>query len=239
MSGEDRKESRYNDNGSDWTVDAGAMALFKPEYEGSDDYEFTWLPILDIRYKKTFFLDPRRGIGVYLLDRAGWRLGISAGYRFGRDEDDSGDLRGLGDVDGGVTANIFAEWKTGNFMVNTRFEQQFTEEDTGYLLDIGAGYTFRISKEFSLKPSVKATYAGPDYMGSFFGISKKQSSRSGLPAYEADAGIKTVGTRLFVLYRLNRHWDVQCSASYKILTDSPVVKDENQFIGSLGLSYRF
>jgi outer membrane scaffolding protein for murein synthesis (MipA/OmpV family) len=233
----------YNDPRNEWAVSAGMMSLYTPEYEGSDQYEIKVWPLIHINYQDRFFFDPGKGLGLYVLDRDGWRLGISAGYRFGRDQDDSEDLRGLGDVDGGITANLIAEWKEDNVSVNTRFKQQLSGDNTGFLIDLGAGYTFRIGKKLSFKPSVKTTYASNDYMDSFFSISNQQSKRSTLPVYEANSGFKSLGPRLFVLYLLDHNWSVQGTAEYDILIgdakDSPIVKDKNQFKGGLGLSCRF
>jgi outer membrane protein len=44
-------------------------------------------------------------------------------------------------------------------------------------------------------------------------------------------------------YRLDRHWGIQAGAGYDRLVgdaaESPVVKDENQYRLSMGLSYTF
>ncbi|NIS75593.1 MAG: MipA/OmpV family protein, partial [Deltaproteobacteria bacterium] len=76
---------QYKGNGAEWDVSLGVMGLYKPEYEGSDEYEVTGFPSVDIRYGEKYFLNARKGLGIHVLDRDGWKLSISAGYRFGRD----------------------------------------------------------------------------------------------------------------------------------------------------------
>ncbi len=80
-------------------------------------------------------------------------------------------------------------------------------------------------------------------MASFFSVSKRQSGKSGLPSYDADAGIKSAGPQLVLLYRMNRDWGLELLAAYDRLTgdaeDSPIVKDRDQFRAGLGVSYRF
>jgi outer membrane scaffolding protein for murein synthesis (MipA/OmpV family) len=75
--------------------------MYKPEYEGSDDYGFKGFPLIDISWRDTIFLNARKGLGAYLWNRNDVKFGGSIGYNFGRDEDDSNDLDGLGDIDGG------------------------------------------------------------------------------------------------------------------------------------------
>ncbi|MFN3400923.1 MAG: MipA/OmpV family protein, partial [Ferrovibrio sp.] len=40
----------------DWEIRIGAGALYQPEYEGSDDYEVSPLPLLMINYRDLVFL---------------------------------------------------------------------------------------------------------------------------------------------------------------------------------------
>ena len=51
------------------------------------------------------------------------------------------------------------------------------------------------------------------------------------------------GINLISIYRINQEWGVNAMASYDLLlgdaADSPVVKDENQYLLGVGLSYNF
>jgi outer membrane protein len=69
------------------------------------------------------------------------------------------------------------------------------------------------------------------------------ASVAGLAAYDADAGIKDVYFGLTTNVPLSDVWTLKLSGRYSRLvgdaSDSPIVEDENQFFGGLGLSYRF
>ncbi len=239
-----KKQDQYNDQeDKDWSVRLGAIGMYKPEYEGSDDYDFQGFPMIDITWRDTFFLNPIKGVGAYFWNRNDVKLGAAVGYSFGRDEDDSSDLDGLGDIDGGATANVLFEWAIEDFSLSARYEQQFTGHDTGFQVHAGLGYSLQLGKKTMLKPSVKTTYSSSEYMEEYFSISAGQSTQSGLPVYEADAGFKSLGLQLLALYRLGGHWGLQAMAGYKRLVgdaaDSPVVKDENQYLLGVGLSYSF
>ena len=237
-----KKDQRYGKD-SDWSVRLGAMGVYKPEYEGSEDYDFRGFPMIDITWRDTYFLNPRKGLGAYLWNRYDMKLGISISYTFGRDENDSSDLNGLGNIDSGATANVLFEWEIDDISIDARFEQQFTGEDTGFQVHIGLGYIVRFGEKIMVKPSVTTTYASSDYVEEYFSISQSQSSRSGLSVYDTNSGFKLFGFHIISIYSLNRHWGVQAMASYDRLVgdtaDSPVVKDENQYLLGLNLSYIF
>ena len=228
---------------SDWSVRLGVMGIYKPEYEGSEDYEVSGFPMIDITWRDTFFLNPRKGLGAYLWNHDDVKLGVSIGYSFGRDECSSSDLNGLGDIDSGATANVLYEWEIDDFSLNARFEKQFTGEDTGFQVHVNLGYAVRLGKKIMFKPSAQTIWASSNYMQKYFGISQGQSSRSGLSVYYTDSGFKSIGLHVISIYSLNRHWGVQAMVSYDKLVgdtaDSPVVKDENQYFLGLGLSYMF
>ena len=237
------KQDQYNDQDKDWSVRLGAIGMYKPEYEGADEYDFQGFPMIDISLRDTFFLNPIKGVGAYFWNRNNVKLGASVGYSFGRNEDDSSDLDGLGDIDGGATANVLFEWAIEDFSLSASYEKQFTGHDTGYQVHVGLGYSLRLGKKTMLKPSVKTTYSSSEYMEEYFSISAGQSTLSGLPVYDADAGFKSLGLQFLALHRLAGHWGLQAMAGYKRLVgdtaDSPVVKDKNQYLLGVGLSYSF
>ena len=237
-----KQEQRYGQE-SDWSVLLGALVMRKPEYEGAEDYEFRGFPVVDITWREKYFFNPRKGLGAYVWSRDDMKVGLSIGYTFGRDDDDSSDLDGLGDIDGGVTGNILFTRNIDDFSLDARFEQQFAGEDTGFQIHVGLGYIIRYGKKMLFKPSVKTSYASSGYAEKYFSISPGQSSRSGLPLYDADPGFKSAGLTILSIYSLNRHWGVQALAAYDRLlgdtADSPVVKDGNQYRAGLGISYRF
>ena len=227
--------------GKDWSLSIGALGNHKPAYEGSDDYEWRAFPLIDVTVGDTFFLHARTGLGAYVWNRNGCKIGLAVGYTFGREEDDSSDLRGLGDIDDGATANLLFEWAAGNVSLGARYEEQFTGHGTGFQVHLGLGHDLHVADKTILKPSIRTTYASADYMEEYFGISPGQSTRSGLPVYDAAGGFKSVGFHMMAIHRLDRHWGILAGAGYDRLVgdagESPVVKNENQYHISIGVSY--
>lgn len=237
------QDKDYSWWGEGWAVSVGALGIYKPAYEGSDDYETKGFPFIDIRWRDKLFFNAQKGLGGYIWNGDNCKLGMAMGYTFGRDEDDSSDLRGLGDIDGGATANAFLEWMIEETVLQAHYEQQITGQDTGFQIHLGLGYSLQVMEKAILKPSVKATYAGNDYMEEYFSISQGQSVRSGLPVYDADSGLKLLGFQIMAIYQLDGNWGIQTVAGYDRLfgdaADSPVVKDKNQYRMTVGVSYAF
>ncbi|MDW7646399.1 MAG: MipA/OmpV family protein [Desulfuromonadales bacterium] len=226
----------------DWQVSLGAIGLYLPEYEGADEYAFKAFPSVDITWRDQVFLNVRQGLGAYFYRGDKLRLGASVGYTFGRDEDDSADLDGLGDINDGATANLLARWKVGKVSLDARYEQQITGADTGAQTLASLGYGHRLGPTM-LRPALMATWASDAYMQDYFGISPSQAASSGLPTHTAEAGLKSVGARLMIVHPLGRGWGLTLLANYHRLlgdaADSPLVKDENQYFTALGIAYTF
>jgi len=99
---------------------AGGMVLVAPKYEGSDDYRVIGVPLVMPDFgndtgsfgSRIQFRGPD-DVRFRLIDQYGFEAGPVAGYRFGRDEDDSETLRGLGDVDGSIVLGGFAAYRFG------------------------------------------------------------------------------------------------------------------------------
>lgn len=238
-----KKRDYHCNQNKAWSVRIGLMGICNPEYEGSDDYEVSGSPFVNITWRDTFFLYSRKGLGAYVWNRNDVKLGASIGMTSGRDEDNSSELDGLGDIDGGAKVNVLFEWTAGDFTLDADYEQQITGEDTGFQIHLVLGYDLMIMKKFMLKSSIKTTYASSDYMEEYFGISPIQSARSGLVTYDVDSGFKSVGFQIMTTYRLKKHWGIQAMAGYDRLVgdaaDSPVVENVNQYLLGVGLSYKF
>ena len=236
-------QTRYPGAAGDWTVKIGAMGMYKPAYEGSDDYKSHGRPLIDIAWRDTFFLNPYKGLGGYFLNSNNMRLGASMAYAFGRDESDSNDLAGLGDIDAGATANALFEWKSQNLKFDARYQRQIIGEDTGFQAHARLGYRLRMGKKTMLMPSAQITFSDSEYMARYFSVSPAQSAASGHSEYDAGPGLKSIKIQIMAVHRLGRRWGAQVMASYALLigdaADSPIVKNEGQCLFGVGLSYTF
>lgn len=231
-------------------VTVGAVASVKPVYEGSDEYEISGFPVIVPRLSGSSAagrLDFRGidDIRFALVRYEGFEAGPLAGYRFERDDDDADRIDGIGDVDGGLIVGGYAGYRVGMAFLNAAYLQKVTGDDTGFELRLAVDGEREITDRLTLTGSLGAVYADDDYMDAYFSITPAQagSSTAGLAVYDAGAGIKSVGIDLGASYDLTERWTILGGAGYARLVgdaaDSPVVADENQFSGRLGLTYAF
>ncbi|TGV96192.1 MipA/OmpV family protein, partial [Mesorhizobium sp. M2E.F.Ca.ET.154.01.1.1] len=107
---------------------------------------------------------------------------------------------------------------------------------------VGAKASYRYER-FIFSADVSGTWADDKHMEAYFGVTATQSASSGLPQYDAKAGVKRVDVKASVTYMLTDNWMVTGAAGAGFLMgdakDSPIVKKDVQPFGMLGLAYRF
>lgn len=235
----------------DWRVIVGGTGFLAPSYEGSDRMKARALPLIDIDWRETVFLDTRRGLGANLLTlrdpngRGAFRAGPLLNWRFARDEGDDSDLRGLGDVKGGADLGAFASYEFGPVGLNLLGRKNVSHSELGSTIEVSARYRTRVGTGTMLNIGPSTTWADSDYMRSYFGVTAAQSRASGLAGYTPSSGFKDVGVNGGAVHPLGGGWALVGALGYARLigdaADAPLVKQRgsaNQFRVGLGVSYR-
>jgi len=229
-----------------WNYSLGAIALYAPSYEGSDEYKVGAAPVVEITYGNRFFFN-REGLGVNLLTGPDLTAGIAIGSDFGRDQDADDDLHGLGDIDETAELRAFADYSVGpvTLSAGVRFDV-LGEGHEGVVASLGATYRMMPTDRLMLIAGPSVTWASDNYMQAYFGISPTQAVASGYQTYEAEGGFKDVSFGITAIYALSDRWQVLGLANYSRLledaADSPLVAvsgSEDQFFAGLGLTYSF
>jgi len=229
---------------SDWSFMLGVLVGFKPEYEGSKDYEFAFAPNYKISWRDIIIVQGKNLRVQYKHDKL--RIGAIVSRAAGRDEDDNDNLDGLGDVDSGWLAGGFVNYRVfKRVRLKAEGRQAFAGGHDGFLLDVGTDIKLPLEKSW-LGAYVGATFASDNYMDAFFSIDGAQSAASGKKTFNADAGLKNLTLSLSSGYDITKNWVVGAILRYDRLTgdagDSPVVQDggsKNQLTGGLSISYQF
>ena len=77
------EEGSRSVQGKDWSVRTGALGIHKPAYEGSDDYELSAFPLIDVTVGETFFYMRARAwgptYGIAMTVSSVWPWGIPSG----------------------------------------------------------------------------------------------------------------------------------------------------------------
>jgi outer membrane scaffolding protein for murein synthesis (MipA/OmpV family) len=234
-----------------WTFNLGGGAMYRPDYEGSDDYEVRGLPVLGINYRDIVML--RGGaLMVDVIELSG--TGLAEHFRFGplvkfdqgREADDNPVLRNLGDIDKGALAGVFLGYQLGPFDFELTVAQDATSRYEGLIAELQAGYGFMLTERLRAQLQVSSTWTNDDYTQAYFGITRAQASASGLREFTAAAGVKDAGAALSLNYLLTEHWRLTGRLAYRRLlgdaADSPLVEDEgsaNQASAAVFVSYQF
>ena len=229
-----------------WMVMLGGVGALKPNYKGSNQYEVSGFPFIDIKYKKIFFLNFREGLGVNVLHTPNFRVGAAFNFYGSRDKDDSTYLQGFQDVDAGLDAGVFGSISFEKFSAKLKFRQDISNNHEGHLISGRLVYKAIESRKLIANFNIKTTYANDNYMKTYFGVTTSQASSSGFKEFNANGGIKDMGAGTSLIYPFNKYWSFITIANYtRLINDaakSPLVENagsKNQFWLGLGVAYRF
>ncbi|AXS39735.1 MipA/OmpV family protein [Breoghania sp. L-A4] len=224
-----------------WEVMIGAGVMYQPKYEGSDEMEVSPLPFVSATFFDRLTIDPT-GVELKAYERGPFRFDVKAGYDFGRKEKDAKALRGMGDVDGGVTVGGKTTFSYGPAEFFVSFDKTIGGSD-GLLGTVGAEFTQPVNEKLMLGAGASATFADKNYMESYFGVTAAQAARSGYKAYKPDSGVKSIDLSVSATYMFNENWMVRAEQEVGFLVgdaaDSPLVKQKVQPKSMLVLGYRF
>ena len=235
----------------DWSLRIGGAALMAPSYEGSDRFKARPLPLVDLNWRDTVFLDTRRGLGANVFKmtdpqgRGALKIGPFVNWRFARKESDDDDLRGVGNVKGGIDAGAFANYTFGRLEFDLAGKRNLSESDLGGTVEAGLRYRLAPIGRTMASFGPRATWADGDFMKTYFGVPAAKASAAGLAAYTPSSGIKDVGIGAAVIHPLGGNWALTGFGGYSRLVgdaaDSPLVKQRgtpNQFSIGFGISYK-
>jgi outer membrane scaffolding protein for murein synthesis (MipA/OmpV family) len=211
----------------DWRVILGAAAETQPAYTGAHAYKVQGGPVINIQYKDIAFLSTGDGIGVNFLRGDHYRVGAAIAYDLGRRErDDYGNLRGMGDISAAPAAKLFATFVLSKkFPLILRMDaRQILGGADGTVGDVGIYMPLPgSSKKFVMFAGPSITLATHRYLQSEFGVTPAQSLASGHPAFDAHAGLQSVGVGFSATGFLTDHWLLNIDAALTKLKGSPDV----------------
>jgi outer membrane scaffolding protein for murein synthesis (MipA/OmpV family) len=225
---------------AEWNVVLGGGFRIAPKFEGADSVEIIPIPWISADFGDYVSVDPR-GLTINAWQYEGLTVKGRLFYDLGRDSDDDKHLHGLGDIDAGAVLGLDLAYELTPFEVALSLDKTIGGSD-GFSVKFGATYSLEIdSFSFQVGPSV--TWADSNYMESYFGVTDRQSRRSGLSNFDADAGIKRIDLEVSGLYMLDEHWSVRGEVGLGYLVgdaaDSPVSQTKLQPSTMFLVGYRF
>jgi outer membrane protein len=225
---------------SEWKVILGGGAIIAPKFEGAKDVKVIPVPLFKARFADRVNVDPL-GVSVEVLQTESFTLAARGGYELGRDDGDDRHLRGLGDVNAGGVVGATAAYALGPVKFTAALDKTVGGSE-GLLAIVGAEAT-GVFGPVILSAAASATWADDNHMEAYFGVTRRQSARSGLSRYQAEAGIKRVDVQASATYLIDEHWLLRGQAGLGYLVgdakDSPIVEKKAQPSAMLMVGYRF
>lgn len=210
-----------------WTGSIGAGGIWKPDYLGSDDYEFRGFPSLTLQAKGVGYLSVKDGIGTYLTDNEHWQTSIFLTYLFGRD--DTGDLSDFEEVDGGIAGGLRLNYTQGAWQHELSITAPIGGDIDGYRVDASTRWKTALSKRwfFFVRPGIG--YADKQWNQSYFDVSAQDSAASGVQAYRVNDGSWDAHLSTGIRFQMTQAWSLSMVGRVSRLTgdakDSPIVDE--------------
>ncbi|WP_164118209.1 MipA/OmpV family protein [Sphingorhabdus sp. Alg239-R122] len=245
-------------------VTLGIGAGYSPSYDGSDNYNFFPAPL--IQGSVDGFDFAARGPGLFVdlardKDRA--KVDIIAGpmvrARLDRNSNiEDPIVRALGEEDVGIELG-------GSFglefnQILHRFDSISVRTDVlfdvagahdGTVISPSISYNTPLSRAMFVILSASAEFVDDNYADTYFSITPEGNAASGLPVFEAEGGLKSIGASIIGAYDLSGNaldggWGLFLLGNYSRLQNdaaaSPVTSirgDADQWFGAAGVSYTF
>ena len=231
---------------------AGLAIGAVPDYIGSSDYIVGPAPMARIGWggERNLFLVGNQ-LTANVIDHPWLRVGPAGLLRFGRSDVENKQVDKMDSISPTVELGAFVGAEFVNevdprirFSTRLQFRHDVGQVSDGYVFRLSANYFHPLAEFLTGGLTTAVSYGSSNWMDTYFGVSNRDSERSSLPAFEADAGIKDVWVGPYFLFHLGRTWHLGAGAFYSRLLsdagDSPVVKDAgnpNQFMAGAGFLY--
>ncbi|MCK5041185.1 MAG: MipA/OmpV family protein [Sphingomonadales bacterium] len=216
----------------------------KPDYKGSDNYSLRVLPLIDVQYKNRWTLQGTK-LRVNLLSNKILKFGPLLNYRFGRSENNSADLKGMGDTSGAFQFGAFAEFQKGTVMASAEYRHALGGEQGSEAVFILGNGLYK-DERWLIVAGIRAIWNDKTHTQTNYGVDEVQAIATGYDVTQMSSGFSDVGINFITRYQLDRRIRIESIVGYsRILgsaADSPIVKLEgnaNQGIFGVGLRYSF
>lgn len=232
----------------DWYVKIGGSAFVAPRYQGDNAYLFQGKPIFSLgKADQTVrFTSRNDNPSISIYDNGAIRAGIVGKLVMPRDKDTSSELKGFSAVKLGVEAGTFAEvYPTDWMRIRAEVRRGIRSHD-GIVADISADAFADVTDTIRVSAGPRLSFATESYMDAYYGVSAKESVKSGLKKYNPDGGVQSAGLGAAINWKATEKVDTSLFAEYSRLmgpvADSSLVRergDKNQFLIGVSATYRF
>lgn len=220
----------------------GLAVIIGKQYQGSDERRTMVLPNLEYQWANGWFAGVRNGVGYNFSKDPSLQYGARVTVDFGRKENRSIALKGMGDIQTKAKLGAFLNYSLSpEFMLTSGFRTGGS--GSGSVLDLGFSYSTKLNEQMRLSAGAGLTWGNAEYMQTNFGVNSVQALRSGYRQYSPGAGISDARLQLALSYKVAPQTSVIASVSSSMLSSeaksSPIVRKANSVTGLLGVAYAF
>jgi MipA family protein len=233
-----------------WSVAVGLGGLNMPRYPGSRADVNRVVPIVNASYGRYFIgglpdAGIPAGLGVHLIRNQRWLFGVGMGVAFRKPRLESDDpvLRGWGNIPATPRGALFGGYTLNWLSVRANVSTDIGGHHEGTVGSLAVMGKLHPIENLTLSAGPEATWGDAQYTKAFFGVDAPQSAIAGIPVYQTQAGINTVGLAVGADYRFTERWSASAHVSYGKLEGSaihsPVSTGRDQRVFALFTFYHF
>ncbi len=230
-----------------WSHSVSMGAEREPAYVGSDTYttELSYeASALYTASERLQWIVALGGVGVHFAPTKDTRVAVSLEYEPGRDNADDPILAGFSEMDDTWEIQAVISREFGPLDVGFGIQQDLLGSGKGLVGFVGAEFDVDLSDKLELTTGLVASFADARHMNTEVGISSVESVVSGLDAYEASGGYKSLTLNIGLDYAVTQVTSLYAEATIEHyganISDSPLVADAGAATNSeLGVGIRF
>lgn len=220
----------------------GAGVLVSPDpYKG---YQKRVYPVPLINYDSERFYFKGLTTGYYLWNDGTNQLSVTAFYsplHYRAKESNNRAMKELNNRHSSVMAGVSYQHKANWGNVRTTLAGDVLDNSNGVMGDVAYSYSFR-NGDWQIAPGIGASWFNERMNRYYYGISGKESGRSGMSRYRPGNSWSPY-LEMSVNYSLGSDWSVLFSGRYfqlnKQITDSPMVNQNYSAMFMTGINYSF
>ncbi len=225
-----------------YVLDLGVGAMFKPKYPGSDSYSVYPFPLISVG---RFYVPGLGQVVDGTTVTRGFNIFPSFDFNGEREASDSADLTGTNDIDWALELGLGVGYRYDWFRGFVALRQGFNGHE-GQVVDLGFDVIMNPTDRIEFRFGPRATWGSDDYVETYFGVTAAEAAPNpNLTAFEASSGFTTVGVAARASYSLSDVTTLHLRGSWDRFVgdaeNSPIVQagSEDRFSVGAGISYRF
>ena len=214
-------------------VVGGGVGVY-PEYMGSKDFTFGAAPVARVYFYEEMWVRLLvNELRVNLINDENWNAGPVALYRFGRYDVDDRLVNRMLDIDDTVELGAFVDYAIFDrenplkrFDIGAYAEADVGGVYDGWIAGLSANAMYPVLEFLAVSGGVSTTWASEGFNDTYFGVSGRDASVTGLKSYHPGNGMRDVRGYFGLIFHLSENWHVGGGTMYSHIVgpgaDSPI-----------------